>query len=68
MTFYIVTETLYVLVNEGSSVGAYDLDLIALFEVKFRDQTAGNSNTKRFFRDLPSAKVKRICVLVAEDE
>ena len=62
------TETLNVLVNDGSSVGAYTLDLIAPPKSTSDITELPTLESKRSLRDLRSCKVKRICVLVKEDE
>uniref|UniRef100_A0AAV1TAN0 Uncharacterized protein n=1 Tax=Peronospora matthiolae TaxID=2874970 RepID=A0AAV1TAN0_9STRA len=63
-----MTETLNVLVNDGSSVGAYTLDLIAPPKLTSEITQLPTLEHKRFLRDLRSGKVKQICVLVADDE
>ncbi|CAI5738229.1 unnamed protein product [Peronospora farinosa] len=63
-----VTETLNVLVDDGSNVGAYTLDLIAPPKLYSEIPELPTLDSKRFLRDLRSGKVKQICVLVAEDE
>uniref|UniRef100_A0AAV1V8N4 Reverse transcriptase domain-containing protein n=1 Tax=Peronospora matthiolae TaxID=2874970 RepID=A0AAV1V8N4_9STRA len=63
-----MTETLNVLVNDGSSVGAYTLDLIAPTKLTSEITQLPTLKHKRFLRDLRSGKVKQICVLVADDE
>ena len=60
------TETLNVLVNDGSSLGAFTLDMIA--PPKLNLEIPQFPTPERFLRDLLSGKVKQICVLVAEDE
>uniref|UniRef100_M4BWN0 RxLR effector candidate protein n=1 Tax=Hyaloperonospora arabidopsidis (strain Emoy2) TaxID=559515 RepID=M4BWN0_HYAAE len=62
------TETLNVLVNEGSSVGAYTLDLIAPPKLNSEITQLPTLEPKRFLRDLRSGKVKQICGLVTDDE
>ncbi|CAI5711096.1 unnamed protein product [Peronospora effusa] len=62
------TETLNFLVNDGSNVGAYTLDLIAPPKLTSEITQLPTLEPKRFLRDLRSGKVKQICVLVAEDE
>ena len=62
------TETLNVLVNDGSSVGAYTLDLIVPPNLISKITQFPTLETKRFLRDLCSGKVKHICILVTEDE
>ena len=61
------TETLNVLVNDGSSVGAYTLDLIAPPKLTSEITRLPTLELKRFLRDLRSDKVERICVLVTEE-
>uniref|UniRef100_A0AAV1TEB8 Uncharacterized protein n=1 Tax=Peronospora matthiolae TaxID=2874970 RepID=A0AAV1TEB8_9STRA len=63
-----MTETLNVTVNNGSSVGAYTLDLIAPPNLTSEITQLPTLEHKRFLRDLRSGKVKQICVLVADDE
>uniref|UniRef100_A0AAV1VFX5 Reverse transcriptase domain-containing protein n=1 Tax=Peronospora matthiolae TaxID=2874970 RepID=A0AAV1VFX5_9STRA len=63
-----MTETLNVIVNNGSSVGAYTLDLIAPPKLTSEITQLPTLEHKRFLRDLRSGKVKQICVLVADDE
>ena len=62
------TETLNVLVNDGSSVGAYTLDLIVPPKLTSEITQLPTLEPKRFLRDLRSGKVKQICILVTEDE
>ena len=62
------TKTLNVLVNGGSSVGAYTIDLVAPPKLTSEITQFSTLETKRFLRDLRSGKVKQICVLVSEDE
>ena len=61
-------ETLNVLVNDRSSVGAYTLDLIAPPKSTSEITQLPTLNPKQFLRDLRSGKVKQICELVMEDE
>uniref|UniRef100_A0AAV1UF83 Reverse transcriptase n=2 Tax=Peronospora matthiolae TaxID=2874970 RepID=A0AAV1UF83_9STRA len=63
-----ITETLNVLVNDGSTVGAYTLDLIAPPKLTSDITQLPTLEHKRFLSDLRSGKVKQICVLVADDE
>uniref|UniRef100_A0AAV1U4G3 Reverse transcriptase domain-containing protein n=1 Tax=Peronospora matthiolae TaxID=2874970 RepID=A0AAV1U4G3_9STRA len=63
-----MTETLNVLVNDGSSVGAYTLDPIAPPKSTSEITQLPTLEHKMFLRDLRSGKVKQICVLVADDE
>ena len=62
------TETLNVLVNDGSSVGAYTLDLIAPPKLTSEINQLTTLEPKRFLRDLRSDKVKQTCVFVTDDE
>ena len=62
------TETLNVLVNDGSSVGAYTIDLIAPPKLNLEITQLHTLEPKRFLRDLRNGKVKQICILFAEDE
>uniref|UniRef100_M4BJM7 Uncharacterized protein n=1 Tax=Hyaloperonospora arabidopsidis (strain Emoy2) TaxID=559515 RepID=M4BJM7_HYAAE len=62
------TETLNVLVNDGSSIGTYQLDLIAPPKTTSEITQLPTLEQKRFLRDLRSGKVKQICVLVFHDE
>ena len=52
------TETLNVLVNDGSSVGAYTIDLIAPPKLTSEITQLTTLEPKRFLRDLRSGKVK----------
>ena len=61
------TETLNVLVNDGSSVSAYTLDLIAPPKLTSEITQLPTLEQKRFLRDLRSGKVKQICVFVIKD-
>uniref|UniRef100_A0AAV1V8I4 Uncharacterized protein n=1 Tax=Peronospora matthiolae TaxID=2874970 RepID=A0AAV1V8I4_9STRA len=63
-----ITETVNVLVNDGSSVGAYTLDLAATPKSYSEVIKLPTLESKRFLRDLRSDKIKQICVLVTEDE
>ena len=56
------------MVNDGSSVGAYTLDLIVLPKLTSEITQLPTLEPKRFLRDLRSGKVKQICILVTEDE
>ena len=60
-----VIETLNVLVGDGSSVGAYTLDLIVPPKLTSEILQLPTLDPKRFLRDLRSGKVKQICVFVA---
>ena len=62
------TETFNVLVNDGSSVGAYTLDLIATPKSTSEITQLPTLELKRFVRDLRSGKVRQICVIVMKDE
>ena len=62
------TETLNVLVNDESSVGAFTVDLISPPKLTSGITQLPTLEPKRVLRDLRSGKVKQICVLVAEDE
>ena len=57
-----------VLVNDGLSVGAYTLDLIAPPRLTSEITQLPPLNQKSFLRDLRSGEVKQICVIVAEGE
>uniref|UniRef100_A0AAV1VI18 Uncharacterized protein n=1 Tax=Peronospora matthiolae TaxID=2874970 RepID=A0AAV1VI18_9STRA len=63
-----MTETLNVLVNDVSSVGAHTLDLIVPPKLTSEITQLPNLEHKRFLRDLRSGKVKQICIPVANDE
>uniref|UniRef100_A0AAV1TBJ8 Reverse transcriptase n=1 Tax=Peronospora matthiolae TaxID=2874970 RepID=A0AAV1TBJ8_9STRA len=63
-----ITETVNVLVNDGSSVGAYTLDLVAPPKSASKVVKLPTLESKRFVRDLRSDKIKQICILVTEDE
>ena len=62
------TQTLNVLVNDGSSIVSQTLDLIAPSKLTSEITQLPPLNQKRFLRDFRSGKVKQICVLVAEDK
>ena len=62
------TETLNVLVNDGSIVGAYTLDLIAPPKLTLEIIQLPTLEPKRFLRDMRSGKVRQICLLVMEEE
>ena len=62
------TETLNVLVKDGSGVGAYTLDLIAPPKLTSKITQSPTLEPKRFLQDLRRGKVKQICVLVTDDE
>uniref|UniRef100_A0AAV1UW30 Uncharacterized protein n=1 Tax=Peronospora matthiolae TaxID=2874970 RepID=A0AAV1UW30_9STRA len=63
-----ITESINVLVNDGSSVGAYTLDLVTPPKSASEVVKLPTIESKRFLRDLRSDKIKQICVLVTEDE
>ena len=58
------TDTLNVLVNDGSRVGAYTLDLVVPPKLTSKITQLPTMEPKRFLRDLRSGKVKQICILV----
>ena len=62
------TETLNVLVKEGSSVGTYTINLIVTPKLTSEITQLPTLEPKRFMRDMRSGKVKQICILVTEDE
>uniref|UniRef100_A0AAV1UGU8 Reverse transcriptase domain-containing protein n=1 Tax=Peronospora matthiolae TaxID=2874970 RepID=A0AAV1UGU8_9STRA len=62
------TETLNVLVNDGSSVGAYTLDLVTPPKSASEVVKLPTLESNRFLRDLRSNGIKQIYVLVTEDE
>uniref|UniRef100_A0AAV1U7M7 Uncharacterized protein n=1 Tax=Peronospora matthiolae TaxID=2874970 RepID=A0AAV1U7M7_9STRA len=63
-----ITETVNVLVNDGSSVGDYTLDLVTPSKSASEVVKLATLESKIFLRDLRSDKIKQICVLVTEDE
>uniref|UniRef100_A0AAV1V363 Uncharacterized protein n=1 Tax=Peronospora matthiolae TaxID=2874970 RepID=A0AAV1V363_9STRA len=63
-----ITESVNVLVNDGSSVGAYTLDLVTNLKSASEVVKLSTHEPKRFLRDLRSDKIKQICALVTEDE
>ena len=63
-----ITKTSNVLVNDGSRVGAYTLDLYAPPKLTSEIIQLPTLEPKRFLRDLHSGKIQQICVLVTEDE
>uniref|UniRef100_A0AAV1UFI5 Uncharacterized protein n=1 Tax=Peronospora matthiolae TaxID=2874970 RepID=A0AAV1UFI5_9STRA len=63
-----ITESVNVLVNDGSSVGAYTLDLVTPPNSASEVVKLPTLESERFLRDLRSDKIKQICVLVKEDE
>uniref|UniRef100_A0AAV1TM56 C2H2-type domain-containing protein n=1 Tax=Peronospora matthiolae TaxID=2874970 RepID=A0AAV1TM56_9STRA len=62
------TESVNVLVNDGSSAGAYTLDLVTPLKSASEVIKLPTLESKKFLRDLRSDKIKQICVLVTEDE
>ena len=66
--YQVETETLNVLVNDGSSVGAYTLDLIAPLKLTLEITQLPTLEPKRFLRDFRSGKIKPICLLVTKDK
>ena len=56
------------MVNDGSSLDAYTLNLIAPPKLTLEITQLPTLDPKRILRDLRSSKVKQICVLVMEDE
>jgi hypothetical protein len=63
-----VTETLNVLVNDGTIVGASTLELVAPPKLTSEITALPTLEHKRFLRDLRRGKITQICVHVAEDE
>uniref|UniRef100_A0AAV1T7I4 Uncharacterized protein n=1 Tax=Peronospora matthiolae TaxID=2874970 RepID=A0AAV1T7I4_9STRA len=63
-----ITETVNVLVNDGSSVGAYTLDLVTHPNSASEVIKLQALESKRFLQDLHSVKIKQIRALVTEDE
>uniref|UniRef100_A0AAV1U7V3 Uncharacterized protein n=1 Tax=Peronospora matthiolae TaxID=2874970 RepID=A0AAV1U7V3_9STRA len=63
-----IIETVNVLVNDGSSVGAYTLDLVTPPKSSSEVVKLPTLESKRFLRDLRSDKIKQIRVLVTEGE
>jgi hypothetical protein len=63
-----VTETLDVLVNDGTRVGASTLEIVAPPKSASEITTLPTLEPKRFLRDLRRGKVTQFCVLVADDE
>uniref|UniRef100_A0AAV1U0K8 CBS domain-containing protein n=1 Tax=Peronospora matthiolae TaxID=2874970 RepID=A0AAV1U0K8_9STRA len=57
-----------VLVNDGSSVGAYTLDLVKPMKSASEVVKLPTLKSERFLRYLRSNKIKQICVLDTEDE
>ena len=68
VSYHEMTETLNVMVTDGSSIDSYTLDLIAPPKLTLEITQLPPMNQNSFLRDLCSSKVKQICVLVAEDE
>ena len=66
ISFHEITKTLNVLVNDGSSIGSYTIDLIVPPKLTSEITQLSPLNQKMFLRDLRSGKVKQICLLVAE--
>uniref|UniRef100_A0AAV1VB97 Uncharacterized protein n=1 Tax=Peronospora matthiolae TaxID=2874970 RepID=A0AAV1VB97_9STRA len=62
------TETVNVLVNDGSSIGAYTLNLVTPPKSASEVVNLPTLESKRSLRDLRSDKINQICVLVTEDE
>uniref|UniRef100_A0AAV1THF3 Uncharacterized protein n=1 Tax=Peronospora matthiolae TaxID=2874970 RepID=A0AAV1THF3_9STRA len=56
------------MVNDGSSVGAYTLDLVVPPKSASEVVRLPTLESTRFLQDLRSDKIKQICVLVTEDE
>ena len=56
------------LINDGSSVGNYTLDLIVPPKLNSEINQFPSLESKRFLRDLRRGIVKHICLLVADDE
>uniref|UniRef100_A0AAV1V324 Uncharacterized protein n=1 Tax=Peronospora matthiolae TaxID=2874970 RepID=A0AAV1V324_9STRA len=63
-----ITESVNVLVNDGSSLGAHTIDLVTPPKSASEVVRLPTLESKRFLRDLRSNKIKQICVLVTEDE
>uniref|UniRef100_A0AAV1U9R0 Uncharacterized protein n=1 Tax=Peronospora matthiolae TaxID=2874970 RepID=A0AAV1U9R0_9STRA len=63
-----ITETVNVLVNDGSSVGAYALDLVTPPKSASEVVKLPALESKRFLRDLGSDKIKQTYVLFTKDE
>uniref|UniRef100_A0AAV1UP47 Uncharacterized protein n=1 Tax=Peronospora matthiolae TaxID=2874970 RepID=A0AAV1UP47_9STRA len=63
-----ITELVIVLANDGSSVGAYTLDLVTPPKSASEVVKLPTQESKRFLRYLRSDKIKLICVLVTEDK
>ena len=61
------TETLNVLVNDESRVGAYTLELYAPPKLTSEIIQLPTLKPKLFLRDLHSGRLQQICVLVTED-
>ena len=56
--FHEIGEKLNFLVNDGSSVGAYSLSLIAPSKLTLETTQLATQEQKRFLRDLRSGKFK----------
>uniref|UniRef100_A0AAV1T1A2 C2H2-type domain-containing protein n=1 Tax=Peronospora matthiolae TaxID=2874970 RepID=A0AAV1T1A2_9STRA len=63
-----ITESVNVLVNDGSSVGANKIDRVTPPKSASEVVKLPTLESKRFLRDLRSDKIKQICVLVTEKE
>uniref|UniRef100_A0AAV1TUL6 Uncharacterized protein n=1 Tax=Peronospora matthiolae TaxID=2874970 RepID=A0AAV1TUL6_9STRA len=63
-----ITETVNFLVNDGSSVGAYTLDMVTPPKSASEAVKLPTLESKRFLQDLRSDKIKQICMLITEDE
>uniref|UniRef100_A0AAV1UV75 Uncharacterized protein n=1 Tax=Peronospora matthiolae TaxID=2874970 RepID=A0AAV1UV75_9STRA len=63
-----ITETVNVLVNDGSSIGAQTLDLVSPPKSASDVVKLPMLVSKRFLQDLRSDKIKQICALVPEYE
>ena len=63
-----MTDTLNVMVNDGSSIGSHMLDLIAPPKLTSEITQLPPLNQKGFLCDLRNRRVKQICLIVAEDD
>uniref|UniRef100_A0AAV1UYB2 Uncharacterized protein n=1 Tax=Peronospora matthiolae TaxID=2874970 RepID=A0AAV1UYB2_9STRA len=63
-----ITETVNVLVNDGSSVGTYTLDLVTPPKSASEVVKLPTLEYIRFLRDLLSDKIKQICVLFTDEK
>uniref|UniRef100_A0AAV1U1W9 Uncharacterized protein n=1 Tax=Peronospora matthiolae TaxID=2874970 RepID=A0AAV1U1W9_9STRA len=63
-----ITETVNVLAFDGSSVGAYTLDLVTPPKSASEVVKLPTPESERFLRDLRNDKIKQICVFVTEEE